>query len=130
MSPRFCEHLEEYGSLYTRVEASYLQCNDLVARILSEGADAELVESLTVALDEWLLAGQELRSALVDLVADGRVLIPKMKPHARKRHGSFRCSKCRFEIPTLKFSDWQFAGNGTVSFQGEDFSLGKPVAVE
>ena len=126
MSPRFCKHLEEYGSLYTRAEAAYIQCNNLVDRVLDEGPDVELVESLTAALEEWLEGAQELRTALLDLVADGKVRIPKKKCKASHRQQLTICSECKFKIPTLKFPEWKFAENGTVSFRGEDLPLEKP----
>ncbi|MBU8872076.1 MAG: hypothetical protein KOO60_14505 [Gemmatimonadales bacterium] len=125
MSSRFCEHLEEYGSIYTRAEASYLQCNSLVERVLDEGPSPALVELLKSALDEWLSNGLELRTALVGLVGEGRVRIPRKKPPASRRPGLTRCSECRFEIPTLKFDEWKFACNGAVSFQGQEFPMAR-----
>ncbi len=123
MSPRFCEHLEEYGSLYIRTEASYYQCNDLVARIIAEGPEPGLVDLLTTTLDEWLSEGRELRDALVELVAEGRVRVPGKNLQCLNDNGLIRCSECRFEIPKLRFPEWEFSGNGKVFFQGEELSV-------
>ena len=130
MPTRFCEHLQEYGSLYAEAEEAYRRCNSLVEEILADGPDAEKVEELNGALEAWLQHDQGLRDALVELVTSDKVRIPKKKRNARKRHGVSHCTECRFEIPKLMFSEWEIAYNGTVAFQGDEIHVEAPVHAE
>ena len=129
MSDQFCEHLNDYGLLYSKAEASYRNCNSLVERILAEGPDRGQVELLTAALEEWQKDDREMREALVILATTDKIKIPRKKPHAHKRHGSPRCAVCGFPVPKLKFPEWNIAANGTVAFQGNELPVGQPAPV-
>ena len=120
MADRFCEHLQDYGTLFSSAESFYLVCNDLVEQVLAGGSDPEQVEDLAEAVENWVGSDRELRQTLVDLALEGRGKVPKKKPNATKRHGTVRCSECGFVIPKLTYSDWTVAGTGLVQFHGQE----------
>lgn len=131
MAHLFCEHLDEYGVQYTRTEASYRQCVNLLERLLAGGPSPELVPLVTSAVEEWSYEDRKLREMLVDAVRDGRVLVPsgivlregaaaiRLRRRAKKT-GHPICVDCRFVVPRLEYSEWQFAHNGQVSFRGRE----------
>jgi hypothetical protein len=129
MAQRFCEHLQDYGSLYADAEAAYLQCNELVDQALTDESGNSPGKSLADAVSDWLAADGDLRNALVDLAASGRVKVPKKKPRAIKRHGTIRCSRCGFKVLKLKYSAWEVAANGLVQYQGNELPVSEHTPV-
>jgi hypothetical protein len=134
MAHPFCEHLDQYGVQYTRTEASYRQCVNLLERLMNGGPSPELVPLVTSALQEWSYEDQKLREMLVNEVRDGRVLVPsgivpregaaaiRLRRRAKKSSHPV-CATCRFAVPRLEYPEWQFAHNGQVSFRGQDLVL-------
>lgn len=122
MSHRFCSHLHEYGQLYTQAEEAYRACNDGLDSVLAEGPDRESLDRLTVAVENWLERNRLLREALVDLVSQGQVRIPKKKKkgQSRTRRTAPICAVCGFRIPRLTTPEWRVAGNGEVAFRGRE----------
>jgi len=134
MPTNFCEHLDQYGSQYTRTEASYQQCMNLLDRIMSTGPDTELVALVTTALGEWSAEDAKLREMLVDEVRDGRIRVPlalvrgrhilntkqQRKPH---HPGRLVCATCCFVVPRLVYPEWKIAHNGVASFKGQELPV-------
>ena len=124
MAQRFCDHLQDYGALYERVETCEARCNELFAGILANGSNPAAVGELIGAVEAWRQVDRELRAALVELVSEGRILIPKKKPRAVMRHGAPCCSECGLRIPKLRLQGWEIAANGAVAFQGRELAAG------
>lgn len=120
MAHRFCEHLQDYGSLFAQAEAAYHYCNELVDSILADGLADGNGDALSAAVAAWVLADKVLRDSLVELARAGRVQVPRKKQHAIKRHGTIRCSQCGFKILKLKYADWEVAANGLVQYHGDE----------
>ena len=72
-------------------------------------------------------------SLLVELVKNGRVRVPRrmIRPgphrHGAGTQGSIICATCHRALPRLKYTDWQFAHNGVVTYRGRDFPVRQPV---
>lgn len=145
MAHQFCDHLDEYGAQFTRTEASYHQCMNLLERIMEVGPSRDMVDLVTRALAEWSTEVEKLREMLVEAVREGRVRVPSGIVHraggahrsgvlAIKRRRVARnsghpvCTECRFAVPRLEYPDWQFAHNGSPSFRGVELPVFTPVA--
>ncbi len=133
MAHEFCDHLDEYGAQYTRTEASYRHCVDLVERIMSDGPNLELIGLVTAALQQWAEEDQALRAMLVAEVRQGRVLVPTKVAHhggnrsekrmARRKKSAPICTECHFQVPRLEYPEWQIAHNGQASFRGQELPV-------
>ncbi len=127
-----CSHLDDYGVQFGAVEAAYRRCLLLVDAILADGAGDGRASDLAGAIAEWRQQDGRLRELLVELVKAGRVQAPRRpntpRPHrASTLSGPLHCATCRRAVPRLKYAEWQFAHNGTVSFRGNEFNLPQPV---
>lgn len=130
MSDRFCSHLQEYGRLFGQAEEAYRTCNEGLDTVLAEGPERESLDRLTVAVENWLERDRLLREALVELVGQGRVRLPKRKKpgQGRVRKSAPICAECGFRIPRLTTPEWRVAGNGVVAFRGCELPLNDPAA--
>lgn len=120
-----CVHLEDYTAQYRLTEAAYQQCVRLVDAVLAEGPGSGRARLVTEAVEEWRKQDESLRALLLDLVKAGRVRLPRrmatpgVHRHAPGTQGTIICTTCRRTVPKLKYAEWQFAYNGTITFRGE-----------
>lgn len=130
-----CTHLEQYGAQFTATEAAYRKCVQLVDAIMAEGPGQGRAQMVAAALSEWREQDGRLRVLLVDLAKAGRVRLPRrMVAPGAHRHvagpqGTIICATCRRTVPRLKYAEFKFAYNGTVSFRGQDFEVRQAVAI-
>lgn len=130
-----CTHLEDYGTQYRLVEAAYRQCVGLIDAVVAEGPGGGRAGALAAAIGDWRAKDAVLRDQLLELVKAGRVRVPRRlvaagaRRHATRPQGSIICSTCRRTLPRLKYGEWQFAHNGTVTFRGRELPGGHPAAV-
>ncbi len=130
-----CTHLEQYGAQFTATEAAYRKCVQLVDAIMAEGPGEGRAQMVAAALAEWRQQDGQLRVLLVDLVKSGRVRLPRrmVAPgahrHAAGTQGTIICATCRRTVPRLKYAEFKFAYNGTVSFRGQDFEVRQAVTI-
>jgi hypothetical protein len=128
-----CSHLEDYEAQYKLAEAAYRQCVRLVDAVMAEGPGNGRAQLVTKAIEDWRQLDERLRSLLVELVKNGRVRVPRRmtKPgphrHGAGTQGSIICATCHRALPRLKYTDWQFAHNGVVTYRGRDFPVRQPV---
>ncbi len=128
-----CTHLEQYGAQFTTTEAAYRKCVQLVDAIMAEGPGEGRAAMVAAALEEWRQNDGRLRVLLVELVKSGRVRLPRrmvvqgMHRHAAGTQGTIICATCRRTVPRLKYSEWKFAYNGSVSFRGQEFEVQQAV---
>lgn len=124
-----CVHLEDYTTQYRLVEASYQQCVRLVDAVLAEGPGNGRAQLVSNAIEEWRQHDGRLRALLVDLVKAGRVRLPRrmVTPgqyrHAPGTQGTIVCATCRRAVPRLRYAEWQFAHNGTITYRGNALPL-------
>lgn len=120
MPHRFCTHLQDYGTLYQQAGDAYHACNEALDSVLEEGPRRETVDRLAAALEAWLELDRLLREALVDLVREGRVRVPRKRTRVKKRKNAPICAECGFRIPRLAMPEWRIAGNGEVAYRGRE----------
>lgn len=136
MARDFCEHLEEYGVLYGRAEASYRNCVNLMEAILGSmvepsladpstvdpsTVDPSLVATLRKALSEWVTETATVREEFQDLVAEGAIELIRNTVAGRsfQQDRSPICAECRAGLPRLEFPDFHWDEEGGLSFQGK-----------
>lgn len=130
-----CTHLEQYGAQFTATEAAYRKCVQLVDAIMAEGPGDGRAGMVANALEEWRQHDARLRVQLVDLAKSGRVRLPRrmvvqgVHRHAVGTQGTIICATCRRAVPRLKYAEWKFAYNGSVSFRGREFEVHQAVSV-
>lgn len=130
-----CSHLEDYATQYRLVEAAYHQCVTLIDAVLADGPGDGRAGVLAGALVDWRTKDARLRDLLLELVRSGRVRVPRrlvaagVRRHAVRPQGSIICATCRRTLPRLRYAEWQFAHNGTVTFRGRELPGGHLAAV-
>lgn len=127
-----CQHLEDYGVQFGATETAYRRCVRLVDAILADGPGDGRAGDVARAIEEWRQQDSRLRELLVELVRAGRVRVPRrlLAPRVHRvstSHGTLVCASCRRSVPRLKYAEWQFAHNGTVSYRGNEFKPAQPV---
>ncbi len=122
MTRDFCEHLDEYGVLYIKAEASYHQCVNLLDNLVEEVENQELVENLNRILGEWVQETGELRVAFAALVEDGEIEMVKASSHLRKSHDGYSavCGSCNHHLPRLEFNEFKQDREGIFTFRGHE----------
>ena len=125
-----CSHLNEYGTQFGAAESAYRRCVQLLDAVMAEGPDQGGAPSLVGAIEDWRRQDERLRELLVELVKAGQVRVPRrmVAPGAHHRGGGapgtiLICTTCRHAVPRLKYAEWQFAHNGTVSYRGDEFRV-------
>ena len=68
MAPNFCEHLDEYGVVYGRAQASYDSCLHLMDKLIEDLHEPQLRRTMEKLLDEWVLETRKMRSHFEELV--------------------------------------------------------------
>ena len=119
--PDFCEHLEDYGVQYVRVEAAYGALLAQVERVVSGRADdtaLDLLERLTL---DWRDEVNDLRRRMVEMVRHGRADAPDDDGSA------VRCCLCGAELPRLEFGDLAVGPEGALALRGQPLTA--PAAV-
>jgi hypothetical protein len=140
MAHKFCDHLDEYGVQYTRTEASYRQCVNLLERIMDENSPGGLTSLVASAVKEWTEEDEKLRAMLVAAVVAGKVWVPtaivknaaQISPrsrHSAKEKEHPVCAECGFAVPRLNYPEWKLAANGEVSFKDQDLALSDSLLV-
>jgi len=140
MAHEFCDHLDEYGVQYTRTEASYRQCVNLLERIMADDRPLELTGLVATAVLDWTAEDERLREMLVEQVGAGKVRVPShiVKHFDAGAYQTLRvtpksehpiCADCGFSVPRLAYPEWKLAANGEASFQGQDLVLSDPLPV-
>ncbi len=127
-----CTHLEDYGVQFATTETAYRRCVLLVDAILADGPGDGRAADAARAIADWRQQDTRLRELLVELVKAGRVRVPRRMTVQRAhrtttQQGTLVCATCRRAVPRLKYSEWQFAHNGTVSYRGNEFRTAQPV---
>ena len=127
-----CTHLEDYGVQFGATETAYRRCVGLVDAILADGPGGGRAAEAARAIGDWRQQDTRLRELLVELVKAGRVRVPRrmtiQRTHRKTAHqGSLVCAACRRAVPRLKYPEWQFAHNGTVSYRGNEFRTAQTV---
>jgi hypothetical protein len=124
-----CTHLEQYGAQFTTTEAAYRKCVQLVDAIVAEGPGEGRGAMVVGAVAEWRQEDGRLRALLVELAKAGRVRLPRRMVvqgphrHAVGTQGTIICATCRRAVPRLKYSEWKFAYNGSISFRGQEIEI-------
>jgi hypothetical protein len=130
-----CTHLEQYGAQFALAEATYRKCGGLVDAIRAEGPGEGRAGMVISALEEWRQQDARLRVQLVELAKSGRVRLPRrmvvkgVHRHAVGTQGTVICATCRRAVPRLKYAEWKFAHNGSVSFRGREFEVRQAISV-
>jgi hypothetical protein len=130
-----CTHLEQYGAQFALAEATYRKCVVLVDAIMAEGPGEGRAGMVISALEEWRQQDARLRVQLVELAKSGRVRLPRrmvvkgVHRHAVGTQGTVICATCRRAVPRLKYAEWKFAHNGSVSFRGREFEVRQAISV-
>jgi hypothetical protein len=134
MSNQICTHLENYAAQYAQAAAAYEACLAAVDAMMSSGPEGGRAESARKALAAWRAEDENLKQQLVELVAEGRVRVPREMVRSgagRSRRGRSHlvCASCRQRVPRLAYPEWRFAHNGVVTYRGEELSLPDAVGV-
>ena len=129
MAHKFCDHLDEYGVQYTRTEASYQQCVNLLERIMADGEQAALSALVVQAVQDWTDEDVKLREMLVEQVQAGTIRLPANLHLALKQGKHPVCAECNFAVPRLEYPEWALAANGEASFQGHELEFSEPLPV-
>jgi len=119
MRTEFCKHLESYGMIYSRAEATYNNCVHLLETYLDQLEDASLAGSLAQSFKEWLAETGMLRHRFKMLVDDGAIEMVR-NPDAERSFQGGRfplCRECAFPVPRLDFEDFQFDDEGELLFR-------------
>jgi hypothetical protein len=106
-----CRHLSDYRDQFAAAESAYAAVLALLDRAERAGDVADVREALAPRLATWLEAVSGLRALLVDLVREGRVVVP------RNKHALPRCRICRCSLRRLEYPEWEFAEDGSVSYR-------------
>lgn len=129
-----CSHLSDYAAQFAATESAYRQCVSRLDAVRAEGPDQGRAPALTRAIEDWRQQDDRLRTLLVELVRAGRVRVPRRMaapgPHHRGTppQGHIICAACRNAVPRLRYAEWQFAHNGTVSYRGDEFRVVQPAS--
>lgn len=134
MESDICTHLAGYGTQYAAAVAAYEAFLAAVDSMVVDGPEGGRGEAVGRALAAWQGEDGKLRQMLVDLVAEGKVYVPRGLMHAaveRQRRvlldkAPLVCAECRRRVPRLAYPEWRFAHNGVVTFRGRELA---PVAV-
>lgn len=124
-----CSHLSDYGAQYMITEAAYGQCVRLLDDVMAGGPGQGRAPQLIKAIEDWRQQDERLRVLLVELVKAGRVRVPRRMAasgahhHGATAQGAIICAACRHAVPRLKYAEWQFAHNGTVSYRGNEVPI-------
>ena len=124
-----CSHLGDYGTQFTITEAAYGQCVRLLDDVMADGPGQGRAPQLLKAIGDWRQQDERLRGLLVELVRAGRVRVPRRMAapgahhHGATAQGTIICAACRHAVPRLKYAEWQFAHNGTVSYRGNEVPI-------
>lgn len=130
-----CAHLDDYANQFRLAETAYHHCVQLIDAVMAEGPGDGRARQLTDALAEWRAQDARLRDLLLELVKAGRVRVPRRllsgnaHRHGSAPQGTMICATCRRALPRLRYSEWQFAHNGTITFRGRELPVGQPAAV-
>jgi hypothetical protein len=130
-----CTHLEDYANQFRLAEGAYRECVRLTDAVLAEGPGAGRAKLLGESLADWRAKDARLRDLLLELVKAGRVRVPRRllaagaHRHAGGQQGTMICATCRRALPRLRYSEWQFAHNGTVTFRGRELPAGQAATV-
>ena len=122
MNPGFCDHLDDYGVLFGRAQASYENCVHLLDKIIENMADSELRRTLEKALDEWVSETRRLQSSYEDYVKAGTIKVEtsgkgqKMTPEMAVSV----CSECSFRVPRLTFPEFELSDNHPALYRGKE----------
>lgn len=129
-----CSHLNDYGIQFAVTESAYRQCVRLLDDVMAEGPGQRRAPQLIGAIEAWRREDERLRELLVELVRAGRVRVPRKMANAGFRHhgaasqGTIICAACRHAVPRLRYAEWQFAHNGTISYRGAEIQVPQPAA--
>lgn len=130
-----CTHLEDYANQFRLAEGAYRECVRLTDAVLAEGPGAGRAKLLGESLADWRAKDARLRDLLLELVKAGRVRVPRRllaagpHRHSGGPQGTMICATCRRSLPRLRYSEWQFAHNGTITFRGRELPAGQTAAV-
>lgn len=129
-----CGHLNDYGAQFAATESAYRLCVRLLDDVMAEGSGQGRAPQLSGAIEAWRREDGRLRELLVELVRAGRVRVPRKMANAGPHHhgaatqGSIICAACRHAVPRLRYAEWQFAHNGTISYRGSEIRVLQPAA--
>ena len=131
----FCEHLDEYGVLFGRAQASYESCLNIMDKMIEAPGNKELSRTLEKGLDEWVLETRNLRSLFTKLVKDGSIKLPSSlpvetspDPEPDPEPKTPSCRNCGFQVPKLVFPEFLRENDGQMKYRGELLPL--PTAAE
>lgn len=117
MATEFCEHLQQYRTFYVQAEAAYRHCNGLVDQVLAEGPSSDLLDSLSLAVHDWMRENKQLRKKFKDLVKSGHILLPENQEDAPT------CPECGQGIRRLAFPEWSPGPDGSLLYRGRCLQL-------
>lgn len=115
-----CDHLSDYRAQFLRTETSYEELLAAVKRYQTQAASAEpepgqaSAPELAVALDTWRHETLRLRALLVELLREGRVVMP------RGQGALPRCRACRCAIHRFEFRGWQEREDGSMHYCADE----------
>jgi len=126
MAQEFCEHLDEYGVLFGRAQASYENCLHLVDKIIEDMDQPELRRTLESALDEWVGETRRMQESFVDLVNNGSIDVvvqPELPPGNQNADPIPLCCDCNFRIPRLHFPEFDLIDEDKPKYRGRELPL-------
>ncbi len=130
MAKEFCDHLDDYGVLFGRAQASYENCLYIIDKIIKEMHDPKLRRTLEKALDEWVSETRRMQDSFAGLVKDGSI---DMTGPSDLTKGSQLdsvvpvCCDCNSRVPRLNFPEFELNDDQQPKFRGQELPL--PVGV-
>ncbi len=126
MAQDFCDHLDDYGVLFGRAQASYENCLYIIDKIIEELHEPELRRTLEKALDEWVSETRRMQDLFARLVKDGSI---DMAGSSDSSKGSQLesvlpvCGDCNFRVPRLNFPEFELNTDQQPKFRGQELPL-------
>lgn len=133
MPQEFCEHLDEYGVSFGRAKASYVNCLNLIDKIIENLVENELRKTLENSLDEWVLETRNLRSLFKKMAKNGKIEIindPDLQNEGSVKPNRAKCCFCSFQIPRLEFPEFDLTDIDNPTYLGQRLPLPVEADVE
>jgi hypothetical protein len=122
MNQEFCEHLDEYGVLFERAQASYQSCLALMDSLIESPGEGNLGRTLEKSLDDWVLETRDLRNLFTKLVKKGGIVMttpPEADKTPEPSPQTPFCLHCGFQVPKFEFSEFIFENDGQMTYRGQ-----------
>ena len=121
MAHQFCEHLDEYGVLFGRAQASYDSCLHIMDKIIEDLNKPPLRRTMEKSLDEWVLETRKMRSYFEDLVNNGSIDFEKKTQLNEGEVSGVEaplCAQCQMVVPRLVFKEFDLSDESNPTYKG------------